>query len=178
MSWTLFILRLTSAMESVARVSLSVLGKVAHGILNAFEQRNYYFLHGYSVPFHKKNVNIYASSSAQVEFAYNADIKQFSSSFGKPKNLPILSLEIVRDNHVLYDLTEFIESMTIVSDNEYPNISQIIQAWSLDSQIVLDRTCDFIARVVSCNGQTHDIKVTDTTDIDDVLFALENPESS
>ena len=162
---TLLLLRLYVASTDVFCTLATVFSKVVAGIESAFKERHYIFLENYSVPFREDAVNVYASSGAAVDFRYNADKKEFSSGTGPRRNLPILSLEILRDDAVVFDLTDFIEGVTVYSDNGFPSICQIVQAWMIDSHVILTRECDFMARVVADDGSTHVFNVQDDGDI-------------
>jgi len=151
-------------------LTLDVSSKAIGGAINAFEPRIYYFLYGYETPFKSTAVNIHASTSAPVEYKYNADIKQFNdlSEYTLTRYLPLLSLDIVRDDSVVYDLTDFIESMTVtsdVSDFRFPSVAQIVAAWAIGSQVVFDKNIDFKARCMSDMGERYEFNVSDTVDI-------------
>jgi hypothetical protein len=152
-----------------------VIAKIVRGVESAFKEKKYLFLEGYSTPFPEQAVNVYASASAAVDFRYNADTKQFSSGIGPKQCLPILSLEIVRDE-VVFDLTDFIEGVSVISDNGFPSVSQLIQAWMIDSRVILTRECKFIARIVSNEGTTVELDVCDDSDIEDAIVPEEVPE--
>ena len=107
----------------------------------------------------------YENSSAAVEFFYNADKHEFSTGAGAKKNLPILSLEIVRDGVVLFDLTDFIEKVTVISTEVFPSMSHLVQAWMIDSHVILDRGCDFVARIISNSGVSYEADVRDDMDL-------------
>lgn len=171
---TLLLLRLYVASTDIFCTIATVFSKVVAGIESAFKERNYLFLENYSVPFPEDTVNVYASSGAAVDFRYNADKKQFSSGAGPRRNLPILSLEILRDDAVVFDLTDFIEGVTVYSDNGFPSICQIVQAWMIDSHVILTRECDFLARVVADDGSTHVFNVQDDGDIGESVKVQED----
>ena len=162
--------RLYLLVRDSVETTFSVTKRAILGAVRALEPRIYYFLKGYNTPYHEHAVNIHASTSACVDFVYNADNKTFHdvSEFTVTKYLPILSLEIVRDEEAVYDLTDFIESMTVVADVSafrYPSVSQIVNAWAIGSQIVFDPAIDFKVRCVSSEGETYEFNITDTIDL-------------
>jgi len=167
---TLVLFRLYLLIRDVVDTVFSTTNKAVTGAIRAFEPRIYYFLKGYTTPYSANSVNIYASTGAPVDFVYNADDKIFkdTSEFTVAKYLPVLSLEIIRDDAVIYDLTDFIESMTVVADVaafRYPSVSQIVNAWAIGSQIVFDSNIDFKLRCVSDMGDTYEFSVKDTIDL-------------
>lgn len=168
-STNLLLLRLYLVSGEFIHATTNIIVKAVNAITNAFEDRRYYFLEGYSTPFAEQAVNVYASTSAEVRLYYNADKRQFSKGSGKVNALPILSLEITRDNVVCHDLTDFIEKMTIISDGVFPSVSQIIHAWMIDSHIIVSRACDFQVRVVSEEGDTYTVNILNDEDISQVV---------
>jgi len=166
----LVLFRLYLLVRGTLDAAFSVTKKVVVGAVRALEPRIYYFLKGYTTPYHEHAVNIHASTSASVDFVYNAENKTFHdvSEFTVAKYLPILSLEIIRDDEAVYDLTDFIESMTVIADVSafrYPSVSQIVNAWAIGSQIVFDPAIDFKVRCVSSEGETYEFNITDTIDL-------------
>jgi hypothetical protein len=143
---------------------------VSTAVYASLQPREYYFLKGYTTPYRKEDVNIHSSASTTVEFLYNADTRVFSdmTPYTTTKYLPILSLDLIRDTEVYYDLTDFVERMTVVSNAKefkYPSVSQIMSAWTIDSKVLFDPSIDFFARIVSEEGATYEFVLSDTTDI-------------
>jgi hypothetical protein len=143
---------------------------VSTAVYASFQPREYYFLKGYTTPYRKEDLNIHSSASATVEFLYNADTRVFSdmTPHAISRYLPILSIDLIRDSAVYYDLTDFVERMVVVSnlkEFKYPSISQIMSAWAIDSKILFDPSIDFFARVVSEDGETYEFVLNDTNDI-------------
>ena len=170
----LLLLRLYIASGDLFYTTATVLGKIFRAVESAFKDRNYIFLEGYSTAFQEQAVNVHASSGAIVDFYYNADKKQFVTGTGSKKTLPILSLEILRDGIVTFDLTDFIEGITVYSDNGFPSVSQIVNAWMIDSHVILTRECDFVVRVISCDGLSHDFSIYNDLDIGEAILEKVN----
>jgi hypothetical protein len=166
----MLLLRLYIASGDLFYTTATVLGKIFNAVESAFKDRTYIFLEGYSTPFQENAVNVHASSSAIVDFYYNADKKQFVTGTGSKKTLPILSLDILRDGIVTFDLTDFIEGITVYSDNGFPSVSQIVNAWMIDSHVILTRECDFVVRVISCDGLSHDFSIYNDLDIGEAIL--------
>jgi hypothetical protein len=167
-----WLLRIYTTLSDVIISTKDVSAKVVNALLNAFNKREYYFLSGYVTPYPCANVNVYASSSAAVEWIYTIDDNSFKSyragEFPVGARLPILSLEIVRDERVAHDLTDFIESMVVIRETNstaFPTISQIIQAWALHSQIVFDTHIEFYAKLVTESGDTVVLDIDDGRDM-------------
>jgi hypothetical protein len=70
--------------------------------------------------------------------------------------LPVLSMEIIEDDAVVYDLTEFIDNLKIhtLGDEFFPSVAHILGAWSISSGIVLDTTRGFIVRMIDTQANT------------------------
>jgi len=159
-----------------------ITSKIVKALYVAFEPRVYYFLDGYTTPYPIRAVNIFASSSAEVEWVYVADTKTFMplnmyarDVIAESIPLPILSLEIIRDERVSYDLTDFIEGVRIrqaPGERFIPSVSHIVRAWSIDSHIIFDRAIAFMARVITDTGITATHDIDEFVDEDD---AVEEP---
>ena len=173
-STNFLLLRLYMVSSEFFYTTAIVMSKIMRGVQAAFSERNYLFLENYSTPFPEESVNAYASSSAAVEFFYCADKHQFSKGVGNNKRLPILSLEILRDGVVLFDLTDFIEKVSVISTAAFPSVSQIVQAWMIDSHVILDRGCDFVARIISNSGTSYEFDVRDDLDLGDAILIADN----
>ena len=100
---------------------------------------------------------------------YNMDKNLFYNSgsllqleLGTPLPIPILSLEIVdKNDKILYDLTDFIESMRYIKlSDSYtkPSIGHIISVWQLHSKIILD-TSQVCVIYINNNGDTVGIDI-------------------
>ena len=159
-------------MSEVIVATKDVSVKILNGVLNAFDKHEYYFMQGYVVPYLRSSINEYASCSAKVEWIYTVEDNQFTiyGLQGLPvgASLPILSLELVRDDRVAYDLTDFVETMVVIRSTDvpfFPSISQIVQAWVLHSKIVFDTRIEFAARLITTNGDTVVLELDDGRDL-------------
>ena len=95
---------------------------------------------------------------------YNVNKRVFYSNATsltkKTTSLPILSLEIINKTHtVLYDITDFIESVRTVSSlSEILCIGHIISVWQLSSGTILDNS-EVSVRYINMNGDTNTVDV-------------------
>jgi hypothetical protein len=167
-----WLLRIYTTLNDAFTTTSLVSVKLVNALLNAFNKREYYFLTGYVTPYPRTNVNAHASSSAAVEWIYTIDDNSFKSyragEFPVGARLPILSLEIVRDERVAHDLTDFIESIVVIRETNstaFPTISQIVQAWVLHSQIVFDTRIEFYVKLVTESGDTVILDIDDDRDL-------------
>lgn len=78
----------------------------------------------------------------------------------KTTSLPILSLEIInKTDTVLYDITDFIESVRTVSSlSETICIGHIISVWQLSSRTILDNS-EVSVRYINMNGDTNTVDI-------------------
>jgi hypothetical protein len=166
------LLRLYSLAIDTLSVSYKVTTKLVCALRSAFKARTYYFMVGYTTPLPANNVDVFAPSSAEVDFIYDADKKEFSMQHAPARYLPILSFEIVRDGKVIYDLTDFISDIKIVS-SAFPSVSQVLNAWAIDSHVVLSKKYELVARLISANGNTFEVSVNDTKDMSVAMANLE-----
>ena len=166
------LLRLYSLALDALSVSYKVTKKIACAVRSAFKNRTYYFMVGYTTPLPFNSVDVFMPSGAEVDFVYDADKKEFSMQHAPPRYLPILSFEVLRDGAVIYDLTDFISDIKVVSC-AYPSVSQVLNAWAIDSRVVLSKKYELIARLISVNGTTFEVSVNDTNDISVAMASLE-----
>ena len=137
-------------------ISLYKYGTLLYRNINeAFSIKSYFLFEGISAPFHTSHVNIGASSSAVPSWYYLPEDKTFvewsletpitDTLQTKGRSLPILSMEIIENDRVVYDLTDFIGDIKVYNIEEAfcPSIAHILGAWFLSSSIVLDHMRDF-----------------------------------
>jgi len=87
-----------------------------------------------------------ASASAKLLMVYDSSDRIFiqydSINQGGPvlKTLPILSFEILMDEQVQYDLTDFLEPIRVVmlDDASIVSVAHIVAIWQVSAHIVLD----------------------------------------
>ncbi len=159
-----------------------------------FQPMYYVFFKDSAQPYPLHWINNRATGSAQTYLVYNAETKRFfewDSSTGETLTegeyltpnmpIPVLSLEILdRDDKVHYDLTDYIESMSltesITTKVRYPlSIQHIVAVWSQSSRIIPDKD-RFYLRYVNSSGETlvTDIRFYTTAEPSPVL--LQEPE--
>jgi hypothetical protein len=140
--------------------------------------KNYVFFKGNPAPYRAGSVNEAASGSTEVAWYYNADKHVFldaaDDEFERPAPLPVLSVEIVLDGQTFYDLTDFVETVRVYSEEgRAPSIQHLIGAWGLSSGIVLDHTRGFEAHVILNNGSAAVLDPNDTDPLGEVAPAAE-----
>jgi len=83
-------------------------------------------------------------------------------------------MEIVDNDVVLHDLTEFISDIKVYSnDNIFPSVAHILGAWSLNSGIVVGQCDEIIARMIDTSANTIEMPVCNY----DFLAAEATPDS-
>jgi hypothetical protein len=150
--------------------SKTVLSTLFSAVYHAFDPRVYFFFdtltptHAYRT----SEVNQSASSSADIDWTYNADSNEFFDRGGCNYDLhrrayPYLSIELVKSNgRVAYDLTDFIENLRIYSDERRtPSVGQVLEAWSLSSHIVVNPELIGSVRLMNENGEAVEMSYKD-----------------
>lgn len=134
-----------------------------------FGPQIYIFFHGITSPYHERLVNPAASGSAPAEWKYDAKIHAFLEYGGAPEvqekshRLPILSLEILHKDKVVYDLTDFVDTIRVyASDQKAPSTQHLVGAWGLSSGIVLNRTRGYEARMITNKAATVTVAIRST----------------
>jgi hypothetical protein len=117
--------------------------------------------------------------SAKPALLYNSTKKIFQPwsecltkeqvlQIGTQESLPILSLEVIDSKDtVLYDLTNFIESIRYVkSMPSYPkpSIGHILSVWQLNQRIILDHNL-VSARYINQEADTKTVSIRDISNI-------------
>lgn len=178
---------------SFALLSLSIFNKVTNlidsvvlftrKICKAVESirtpETYLFLHGLETPCLEKNVNVYSTSIAKPLWRYIPENHQFlqwqpngtttvqNAAGSHP--LPVLSIEILDGDRVLYDLSDFIELVRVYNSGEEvdsPTLAHIYNAWTLSSHLVLDPTRDFKVRFLTEMAETFVVSLTEMDNVE------------
>lgn len=122
--------------------------KVVRGVVNSFKADNYVFFSEMPIvrAYSTTVVNMGSSCAAPLDWIYDSNKHMFLDGKNpvlpqKRSSLPFLSLEIQSraNGSVLYDLTDFLETVRAYSDaGRKPTIGHILEAWSLSSGLVIN----------------------------------------
>ncbi len=145
----------------------------------AFSKQQYVFFQYITSPYNVLDVNISAPSCALPLWYYIPKNRVFiscnppvsventltSNARGNP--LPILSMQIIENEAVVFDLTDFLSSIKVYPSalNTCPPVAHILGAWTLSSRIVLDRGRSFIVRLIDINAKEYETDVCETRNI-------------
>jgi hypothetical protein len=152
--------------------------QIWHAFQSVLGPRAYVFFQGFAAPYWTIMVNPSASGSAKPEWVYLDDKRIFmewsaanaADMNQKAKALPILSLEVVHKDKVLYDLTDFIEGVRVYhTAGLFPSLQHILAAWGLSSGIILDSARGFEYRIICNVANTHIITSPTEEGIDKVI---------
>ena len=138
------------------------------GICNIYKEKVYILFEKIGAPYLLENVNIGSPSSAYpqwyydpsnhafVHWALGSSVKGIIATTSTIHKLPILSMEILDNDRIIHDLTDFIDKIDVYSTEQEhsPCIAHLIGAWSLSSEIVLDTTRLFKVRFMNSSGST------------------------
>jgi hypothetical protein len=123
----------------------------------------YVFFGSCPFPYRMTDVNTSGPAVAAVSWYYDADTHFFLSArmydTQKPyraHHLPFLSATIKYDSLVLYDISDFVESLKWAGDEgeEHPPVSFILAAWTLRSGVVVQNSERLRLEVIDDNGDT------------------------
>jgi hypothetical protein len=117
--------------------------KVYEAVCASLSPKSYIFFNGVE---HPCEATLYARrpGSAQPLWLYYPETNTFyewpQSDTLEFKQPPVLSLEILDGEDVVHDLSEFVGNMRVHvrGDEFYPSLSHIVNAWSLNTNIVLN----------------------------------------
>jgi len=132
--------------------------KVYKAIRSVYMPTNYIFFANVNTPYLENKVNIHSPRSALPLWQYSPDTRKFTawdthtSLFSHV--LPVLSIEILENDKVMYDLTDFIETIRVYNTQSSPSLGHILHAWILSSELVLDPNRNFMIRYVTDDADT------------------------
>jgi hypothetical protein len=123
----------------------------------------YVFFGSSPFPYRMTDVNTSGPAVAPISWYYDADTQFFLSGrmFETQKpyrahHLPFLSAVVKYDTLVLYDISDFVESLKWAGDEgeEHPPVSFILAAWTLRSGVVIQNSDLLRLEVIDDNGET------------------------
>jgi len=182
--WLLWLLRIFNSLNTAFESLLGFLGRTVNAAKTIVGPQLYYCFYGYPIPLSIIYFDSTSYCSARYEWIYDAVSKYFycpeEGVIRKGKRgstLPILGMEILDDEKVVYDLTEFIEDIRIFHRNNEtaPSIAHLLGAWSLSSGIILNMECDYKVRVMTVDA---DILEADAFSIQGLHEILKSTEAS
>jgi hypothetical protein len=177
-SYAFYLLGYYNRFSSFCTNAKRTIRKIYDAVCVAVSPSYYIFFNGVEHPC--TNIDLHAPGSAQPLWLYSPEINTFyewpmhETDAVVFKQLPILSLEILDGEDILHDLSDFVASIQVHvrgEDEFYPSLSHIVNAWSLNSKIILDprlkgRMIDTEANIleVELNSPTLIRKEIDNTD--------------
>ena len=150
--------------------------RVYKAIQGVYVPTNYIFFANVNTPYAENKANFYSPRSAAPIWLYSPDTHRFTA-WGDSDTLfshalPVLSIEILEDDEVMYDLTDFIETIRVYNTQKSPSLTHIIHAWVLSSELVLDPHRNFTIRYMTDTAETH------TESFNNVVYSIELAEES
>lgn len=145
--------------------------KLVKAFYGVFVPDTYIFFDKIAHAYSTSKVNAYASTSAIPMWTYNSDTHEFfewpmAASSRAGDQLPLLSMEIAEDGNIVYDITDFIETVRVYNacgEVCAPYISHIVGAWTLSSGIVLDPSKNFAVHLITNDGESQTLSLNDMT---------------
>lgn len=142
------------------------LQKLYDGIRNIYAEKFYVLFENIGSPYLSSTLDLDAPSSAVPQWYYEPETQAFTLyKAGEPVEklmreaacihpLPYLSMEVVGDDLVLHDLTDFLGNVYVYSDKheDVPNVPHLLGAWSLHSGVVLNPSAKYTVRGLASSG--------------------------
>jgi hypothetical protein len=159
---TLMLLRMYNRVFNAVDCCVSNVTYVWTTLRNAYTVKKHLLFDGIATPYIKSAVNIGAPSSAVPLWSYEEEGRFVEWTWAPsqttltPRQLPILSMNVVSDDRVIHDLTDFVDSLRVYHSNPatFPSIAHILGAWSLSSRIVLNPANKYFVTIVMANADT------------------------
>jgi hypothetical protein len=136
----LYALRIYSKASDAYTYTTDVYTRLSGAIRSVFERDDYIFFEGHDIPFGLRGFDAQLLEADRKLVYYNRETRTFSVPWAtatRKKNLPYLSAEIRWGDRMLFDMTDWISTVTYTTEN-VPNIRRIVSAWMLDSKIVVN----------------------------------------
>jgi hypothetical protein len=148
--------------SSILRTLYGYIERVKSAANFMYSDQEYMFVRDSVFPYDLRTYKSQEGISSSL--IYNVNKRVFYSGAAaltkKTSSLPILSLEIInKTDTVLYDITDFIESVRSVSSlSETLCIGHIISVWQLSSGTILDNN-EVSVRYINMNGDTNTVDI-------------------
>ena len=167
MSFVLWFLSLYNTLMSFFNAVAHLYKKIHTAI---YENNTYIFFKDIGYPVPENLTNIESSKSALPQWKYVADQYQFFEWYpggnttvlncASSNSLPMLSMEILDGDEVIYDLSDFIASVRVYNSTAAaptPSIGHVVAAWMLDAGTILNPSRNFILRYVNMSAEIVDL---------------------
>jgi len=117
----------------------------------SLKHEEYYFFEGQDVPVRAADYTTRAPGTATVSAVYNRDTNTLvvNGIEGVPtRKFQFTEVGLYHGSICLHDLTEFFESLNWKNEGCAPPLRMCVGVWSLHSKMFLDRSVDFVVRIV------------------------------
>ena len=140
--------------------------------VKALSPENYLFFDVNAAVYPEHLVDTSANLSATPQWTYSKDAAVFRL-WGEenlvPTSLPYLSLEVLLDDELQYDLTDYIGKLKVYttgsSDGPFPSLMSVLAAWTLHSGVVLDSNKAIIYRIITDAGETVEVRQYEESEV-------------
>ena len=179
-------IRLYNRVDNGVKYMVRNMYRIYKSISDSLSEKVFLFFENIPTPYLQNSVHIGSPISAVPSWYYIHEKKCFvewkvdesleSLMQGTYSLIPILSMELLRGDMHLNDLTEFIDSIIVYSkDNKYPSVAHILGAWSLSSGIVISLDSDVVVRMFDTSANTYDTDVENYHYLNE-LFSSRDPD--
>ena len=130
-------------LSSLCTTTTRTVQRFYDSVVKVFSPNIYTFFRDVEFPYPSSSISFQTHGSAYPAWLYSSDTFTFTEwpEGDTTSKLPVLSMEVVDGEEVLYDLTEFVNEINVVREEDstsFPSVGQILNAWTLSSKIVLD----------------------------------------
>ena len=130
-------------LSSLCTTTTRTVQRFYDSLVKAFSPNTYIFFRDVEFAYPSSSISFQTHGSAYPAWLYSADTLTFTEwpEGDKPSKLPVLSMEVVDEDEVIYDLTDFVNEINVIQledSTTFPSVGQILNAWTLSSKIVLD----------------------------------------
>lgn len=135
------------------------LRKLGQILVDGYQTPLYVFLQGFPTPFRTSQIQLTALGTPPILWFYEPERRLFykrASSSEASHRLPFLTAEIKQGDTLLYDCSDFFNSLRwqAPEGTPHPSFEEILAAWTLESGIVLAHNPSFTLECFNEEGDT------------------------
>lgn len=161
--WTLLALRLYTYASSFLQVVFNQSVKSTKFLMDSFKDDIYMFMNGSFAPVQSRNYSLNKTGSSVPIAFYNRETKTLSRAYpGTTMNnhtLDIYTAQLFHGDMMIYDLTDFFETTFFAEQDNIPELSVWLGAWSLENRIYLDPNVNYIIKFTTLENQNNEFSI-------------------
>ena len=161
--YTLLAVRLYTMASTFFQIVLNQSVKSSKFLADSFKDDTYMFMNGSFAPVPTRNYNLRKTGSSVPVAFYNRETKTlsklYSSTNANNHTLDIYTAQLFHGEMMIYDLTDFFETTLFADQDNIPDLSIWLGAWSLENEIYLDPSVNYVVKFQTLENTTNEFNV-------------------